>query len=318
MTNLTAFNPALGNQIIQYKLVYLKNHIASSCKVKYNLVKGDHIETHEDIHVIKIYITKGWNQVKALILYFSGTGNTKYVANLICDEMKNLNFETEIHSIEDEFTIVSDSYDMLVLGSPKYYEYPPLYFMEYLKRSLPMCKNSIPTMMFCTQVSPLTTDFKGIEKILRRKNHRLIVEKSFPIANNMVIFSSFPPTDLKKVEANIKDMQSQIVPLLSEFSSGIVSKEFPNWFLAVAEQLVARFCTGTFPVFAMKYSTSVQCTGCGLCAKKCPKGNIAMRDGRPVFGKKCMFCMRCINLCPANAILYNDKKCSQYKLITKE
>ena len=256
--------------------------------------------------------------MKVLILYFSGTGNTKYVANLIHDEMKSMGFQTEIHSIEDEFTIAADSYDLLVLGSPKYYEYPPFYFMEYLKKNLPNCREMIPTMMFCTQVSPLTTDFKGIEKMLRRKNHKLMVEKSVPIANNMVIFSAFPPTDLKKLQANIENLQSQMKPLLSEFSNGTVIHERPKWILAVVEQLVARICTGLFPVFAMKYSASSQCTGCGLCAKMCPEKNIKLQDERPVFGRKCLFCMRCINQCPENAILYDNKQCHQYKLTIKK
>lgn len=129
--------------------------------------------------------------MNALILYFSGTGNTKYAAQKFEQELKNRNIRTEIHSIEEDFSIKPDTYDLLIFGCPKYYE-----------------------------------------------------------------------------------------------------------------------C----PVFAMKYSASEDCIGCGLCAGKCPKNNITMKDKKPELGRNCMFCMRCINLCPANAILYRGTKFPQYNI----
>lgn len=44
------------------------------------------------------------------------------------------------------------------------------------------------------------------------------------------------------------------------------------------------------------------CTGCGLCARSCPMGNIRMENGRPVFGTECSLCVRCSFSCPENAI----------------
>jgi coenzyme F420-reducing hydrogenase gamma subunit len=44
------------------------------------------------------------------------------------------------------------------------------------------------------------------------------------------------------------------------------------------------------------------CNGCGLCAAKCPRANIAMDNGRPKFGWKCVICMKCLYSCPQNSI----------------
>ena len=44
------------------------------------------------------------------------------------------------------------------------------------------------------------------------------------------------------------------------------------------------------------------CTGCGLCASRCPAGNLLLVRGRPVPQARCMFCYRCVNLCPRQAI----------------
>lgn len=49
-------------------------------------------------------------------------------------------------------------------------------------------------------------------------------------------------------------------------------------------------------------SVDVQkCSRCGLCSKVCPVGNIIM-EAFPGFGDSCLFCQRCISLCPGEAI----------------
>ena len=70
---------------------------------------------------------------RALILYFSGTGNTEYIANKISLLLKEMDFNVEIHSIEETYPIIPNQYDILILGCPKYYEYPALNFIKYLK-----------------------------------------------------------------------------------------------------------------------------------------------------------------------------------------
>ncbi len=57
------------------------------------------------------------------------------------------------------------------------------------------------------------------------------------------------------------------------------------------------------------------CVGCGLCARKCPVQAIEMRNERPVWVReKCVMCLGCLHRCPKFAIQYGrrTKKHGQY------
>ena len=55
---------------------------------------------------------------------------------------------------------------------------------------------------------------------------------------------------------------------------------------------------------ATKWHVADSCTGCGLCARRCPNGNIAMIDGRPKWNDDCTYCLRCYHGCPTHSVAY--------------
>ena len=62
-----------------------------------------------------------------------------------------------------------------------------------------------------------------------------------------------------------------------------------------------------YHLLARDYRVSDACTGCQICSKVCPAGNIRMNNGKPEFGDHCERCMACIQWCPVRAIEYKNK-----------
>jgi Fe-S-cluster-containing hydrogenase component 2 len=55
---------------------------------------------------------------------------------------------------------------------------------------------------------------------------------------------------------------------------------------------------------AMLYVDDNRCLGCGICADVCPRGAIALRDGRASINQElCDQCEACAGACPQGAIL---------------
>lgn len=66
-------------------------------------------------------------------------------------------------------------------------------------------------------------------------------------------------------------------------------------------------------VKADKFYAKDNCIGCGECERRCVLANIVMEEGRPTWLDRCTHCMACINYCPVEAIEYGKKSEGRFR-----
>ncbi len=239
-----------------------------------------------------------------LIIYFSGVGNTRAVAEYI--RSITVKIPTEIYSVErlpDNFNI--DSYSAVIMGTPTYHSEPARPLMSFLEK-LKQGRN-IPAFLF-------TTCGLYSENCLRILAKECIRHKLIPLhcasyrcsATDGMLLVPFMECWFK----NEKDIQSKIRKDIGIFISRLKPPSKPDipaskWYapLNYPNKILGR--NSTFPI----YLYEERCIKCGKCQRDCPMGAISLKDGYPVISKAdCMNCYRCIHHCPSLALSLFENK----------
>ncbi len=249
--------------------------------------------------------------MKVLIKYFSGTGNTKLVSELIRDILVNRDFVVEVSSIEETGTI--ESFDLLVIGGPIYAGNFPERLIRYIIRNVPRVEDK-RAIVFSTSTGLINAHgVLSASSKLHKKGFNVVSNKCFIMPRNYYFGHYFPMDDdyCKKLILDMKSQVGEFVESIIQGShtppviveKGILSKDL----LAELFSVMARF-------MGKSYKANEDYTLCMKCVKNCPQRNIAKKNEKIVFGFDCMMCTRCIHSCPANAIEYSGKTYKQYRL----
>ncbi len=239
-----------------------------------------------------------------LIVYFSGVGNTKCVAEYIKEYADR--FSADIYSVEklpENFSI--ENYSAVILGTPTYHAEPAPQLTEFLDTI--NSERIIPAFIF-------TTCGLYSENCLRILAKECIKHKIIPIhsasyrcsATDGILLTPFMECWFK----NEKDLQSKIktdfnifIGKLKSHSKADIPKTKWYTLLNYPNKMLGKITT--FTIYLHKY----KCTNCGKCQRNCPQNAITIADNYPVIDKeKCMNCYRCIHHCPALALSLSEKR----------
>lgn len=225
-----------------------------------------------------------------MIFYFSGTGNSAWVARQLArltgDEAYDITNLKEVPKIEHAKRI-GFVFPVYAWGTPE--------IMVDFASKLP--KTQAFTFGVCTCGGDAGLTMKQFSK-----RYPLSSSYSLLMPNNYIIGSD---TDdeaeiLQKITAGREALEQMAQEILRQERVYRVHEGA----LAGLKSHLANFGFNKFARSAKPFSAGDSCSGCGQCARNCPASAISLRDGKPVWAAQCFQCLRCINECPQQSIQY--------------
>lgn len=249
---------------------------------------------------------------KAIILYYSGVGSTRLIAQEI---QKKLDIDAALYAVNEKGQPRNiELFDYIVFAFPCYNGAPAPIMLDYIK-GLSTCKTPKKAAAFVSY---------GFAKA----NTERIFAKHCAEKNIQVLYSA--AYCCPAVDAVLK--QPDKLPY-QEFEKGIHSritsdtKKLQELFAAppAENKLPAFHVSGVLlaPKNMVKqrrkqniYLDTERCARCGRCVKLCrQKALKAQWDEYPVYERsKCAHCYKCIHLCIRQALSLSKKKAPQRQL----
>ncbi|HEY9058953.1 MAG TPA: EFR1 family ferrodoxin [Pseudobacteroides sp.] len=235
------------------------------------------------------------------VFYFSGTGNTEIVVNLLGNEILKSGNKIEIIRIED---ILKDNvyfdvnnYDLIGICYPIHAFNAPGIVYDFIKK-LPRVKDKY-TFIIKNAGSNFLQG--GSTKIIKNK----LIAKGFDLFNESLvlmpsnIFTKYPDELSKQLYLTAIKKVNRVV---REILNGKMRRQKNSVFLTLFTGVASFFEGVGVPLFGRDLKVSSNCVSCSKCVKNCPRGNIRMEGLKVKFGWKCMGCLRCIYRCPNGSI----------------
>lgn len=237
-----------------------------------------------------------------MIIYFSGTGNSRYIAQRIAD-----NIQDELVDANDKIkrrdTRTIKVNGRLVIVTPTYAWRIPWLVRDWIRKTHFQGVCQVWFVMNCG----------GEIGNAAKYNRQLCEEKGFQYMgtaqivmpeNYIALFGTLEPEKARQIVADAEPIINYAIRQIAAGSA------FPTPRNNLYDRIMSGPVNRIFYPLCVKanaFHATDDCISCGKCVKLCPLNNIKLKNGKPVWGKKCTHCMACISYCPKRAIEYGKK-----------
>ena len=238
-----------------------------------------------------------------MIFYFSGTGNSRWIAKKIAEKVNDKVYDiTTISSIPD-----LNSESLIGFVFPIYAWGVPEAMNEFAKK---LKKSQSFTFGICTCGATAGNALKNLSKIYTLDSSYSIIMPSNYIVGEDVEEETVILQKIENAKKEIEIISNEIIQRKKVYR--VHEGKMPGLKSTFINQGFNKFARTTNPF----YVDEEKCNGCGLCAKLCPTQTITLVNGKPVWHEKCYQCLCCINYCPQIAIQYGKgtEKRGRYKI----
>lgn len=228
-----------------------------------------------------------------MILYFSGTGNSRWAARrlaaLIGDRAVDLTGPDPIPDLTGE-SLLGLVFPVYAWGLPE-----PV---ADLAPTLPK------TGAFHFAVATCGSEAGYALKTLA-KTFPLDAGYSLVMPNNYILGADLD--DDATARAKIDAAETALAGMAREITARQPVYRVEEGRLPGLKSGLVHFGFDRFARTTKPFRATDACNGCGRCARRCPAGTIRLTAGRPVWGARCYQCLRCLHECPRQAIQYGNQ-----------
>lgn len=240
-----------------------------------------------------------------MILYFSSTGNSKYVATKISLATGDSLVSIAKCNLEGTFEFPLEPGERVGVICPTYFSGIPSVVDDFLSKLKLVPSEGEPYVYVITTYghAPGGSD-RFVDDHLKKAGFKAHSRYTVKMPDNWI-----PDNDV-----NDKEAISAVNAAADEVIKDIVVK--------IKDKARGDFADGRMMMFTAKrnhkkyeearktshLSVTDDCFGCKRCAKFCPTQAIKIIKRQPHWEhEKCAMCLGCVNRCPANAIVYDER-----------
>ncbi len=240
-----------------------------------------------------------------MILYFSGTGNSRMVAKSLGRILGERVLPLVDFAREQSVPYDLADNEMLGVVFPVYSWGPPVIVTESLLR---LQFSSVPSYVYfvCTCGDDVGKTADIFAKAVARKGWQCKAGFSVIMPNTYVCFPGFDVDSERLARLKLKSMDGRI-----EFVAGCVSARVEKFdchegSLPHLKSYLIRPLFNRFMTSPKAFRTSGSCISCGRCVHVCPLRNISFREKHLQWGNDCAMCLACYHCCSNHAIEYGN------------
>ncbi|PHV70322.1 hypothetical protein CS063_10545 [Sporanaerobium hydrogeniformans] len=224
-----------------------------------------------------------------MIFYFSGTGNSKWVAEQLA---KKTNDKARDMMSTNQDSLTKE--EVIGIVFPIYAWSPPEPVIDFVK--------TLQASGKFTFGIGTCADEAGLAMEQLQKHFPLNSSYSIKMPNNYIIASNVESDEV--IKGKIKKAEVQLDLIAEEIRSRKSVSRITKGKMATLKSSVIAFGFNKFGRTTKPFKVTDACVGCSQCATTCPAKTIEMIDGKPKWQENCYQCLKCIHTCPAQAIEY--------------
>jgi len=233
----------------------------------------------------------------AQFFYFTGTGNTLALAKAAAESLEQQGITVEVSNVLS--SLETEIPEFVGVFFPVYGYGAPRVINRFLKRL--QAGEGRKAFVVANAADNPGTAATDVGLALQQNGYKVMLADWVRMPSNYILGRPAIEDDkaaevVAAGEGKVKQLVTALFnPDLAEPSLGSPSNpfyRFAYWVFLKSLKYAPRF-----------YKSTAKCNGCGACVEMCPIGSVTLSSTeRPVWGRGCEHCLRCLNLCPQAAI----------------